>query len=87
MKILRDELQIEGLDLRKSSSMTLRSVDHKLEMKPPAKSQDKGFMKRSTLLKNIVAKVEERHPESIHTGHKALRVRFDGNTACTTYET
>ena len=90
VKILRDELEIEDIDLRRSKSMTVRPVDNKLENKPksqPQAPQDKGFMKRSTLLKRILSKVEERHPGSIYTGHRALRVRFEDNRAVTTYET
>ena len=88
MKILRDEIGISGLDLRTSRSMTInrKSLRQKLEITPPREVRDKGFMQRSSLLKCLLSKVEERHPGCILTNHRCLRVRFGTNQVTTTYE-
>lgn len=90
MKILCDELGIEDIELRKSSFMTVHSVHHKHRNNygnQTKASQNKGFMKRSTLLKRILSKVEEHHPGCIFTGHRAIKVKFETNRAWTTFET
>jgi 2-polyprenyl-6-methoxyphenol hydroxylase-like FAD-dependent oxidoreductase len=89
MKILRDELGITGLDLRTSQSMIInrKNTNEKLEIRPPVEINDKGFMKRSTLLGCILDKVEQKHPGCIVTDHTCLRVRFHGDEVTATYAT
>ena len=89
MKILRDELGITGLDLRTSQAMIInrKNTHEKLEIRPPIQINDKGFMKRSTLLGCILDKVEQKHPGCIVTDHTCLRVRFNGDEVTATYAT
>eukprot|EP00581_Thalassiosira_minuscula_P018801 CAMPEP_0183717160 /NCGR_PEP_ID=MMETSP0737-20130205/10847_1 /TAXON_ID=385413 /ORGANISM="Thalassiosira miniscula, Strain CCMP1093" /LENGTH=918 /DNA_ID=CAMNT_0025946547 /DNA_START=104 /DNA_END=2857 /DNA_ORIENTATION=- len=88
MKILRDKLGITELDLRTSKSMAInrKSLKQKLEIRPPREIPDKGFMKRSSLLRRLLSRVEEVHPGCISTDHKCLRVRFGSNEVAATYE-
>jgi 2-polyprenyl-6-methoxyphenol hydroxylase-like FAD-dependent oxidoreductase len=86
MRILRDLMGIQGLDLKESNSMTVRPVDNKLEIQTPD-MKDRGFMQRSSLLRSIKDKVEEIHPGCIYTGHKCLRVRLEEGSASATFET
>jgi len=89
MKILRDELGVAGLDLRTSQSMVInrKNTDDKLEIRPPLKIKDKGFMKRSALLGCLLDKVEQLHPGCISTDHSFFRVRFEGENVTATYAT
>lgn len=88
MKILRDKLGVNDLDLRTSQSMSInrKSLEQKLEIRPPKEIKDKGFMKRSSLLRCLLNKVNEKHPGCISTDHKCLRVRFGENDVTATYE-
>eukprot|EP00751_Fragilariopsis_kerguelensis_P000392 CAMPEP_0170825362 /NCGR_PEP_ID=MMETSP0733-20121128/45899_1 /TAXON_ID=186038 /ORGANISM="Fragilariopsis kerguelensis, Strain L26-C5" /LENGTH=855 /DNA_ID=CAMNT_0011188877 /DNA_START=177 /DNA_END=2741 /DNA_ORIENTATION=+ len=85
MRVLRDMMGIVGLDLKQSNSMTVRSINQKLDIQ--ANVKDKGFMQRSSLLRSIKHKVEDIHPGCIHTGHKCLRVKLEEDRASATFET
>ena len=89
MKIIRDELGITGLDLRTSRSMAInrKSMGEKLEIRPLVEIKDKGFMKRSTLLRCILNKVEQIRPGCLMIDHKCLRVRFEDDEVTAIYET
>lgn len=84
MRILRDQLGITGLDIRTNTSMAINRQNFaaKLEIKPRKAIPDKGFMKRSTLLKCILEGVLKKHPGCIHTGHRCIRVKY-GSIAVT----
>jgi salicylate hydroxylase len=89
MKILRDELQIKGLDLRKTRSMAIhrKGTDETFVIEPPHQNPDKGFMKRSSLLRSLLDEVKARHgAHAISTDHKCLRVRLGAAKATATYE-
>lgn len=89
MKILRDELGVADLDLWTSQSMAIirKNMNKKLEIRPPVESDDKGFMKRSSLLKCLLNRVEELHPGCILTNHRCLRVAFGDDEVTAIYET
>uniref|UniRef100_A0A7S1Y785 FAD-binding domain-containing protein n=1 Tax=Grammatophora oceanica TaxID=210454 RepID=A0A7S1Y785_9STRA len=86
MRILRDELGVTGLDLARSESMAVRPIRNCLDVKVGNSNPDKGFTKRSHLLDRIKARLEERHPGCISTGHTCMRVRFEDGMATATYE-
>ncbi len=88
MRILRDKLGITGLDLRTSTSMAINRPNFatKLEITPKQASPDKGFMKRSMLLKCILEGVLKKHPGCIYTGHRCIRVKFGTSVVTADFE-
>jgi len=88
MRILRDQLGITGLDFRTSTSMVINRPNFatKLEIKPKKSSSDKGFMKRSALLKCILERVLKKHPGCIYTGHRCIRIKFGSSAVAADFE-
>ena len=64
-----------------------KNMKKKIEIRPPVESEDKGFMKRSSLLRCLLNRVQELHPNCILTSHKCLRVAFGADEVTATYET